>query len=319
MSIAIKFTFTLIIIVASFFMGYCSQDSNFPVLTGPYLGQKPPGSIPEIFAQNILNTEKTRAFGSVFSPGGNEFYCVHFEKSDDLSGGIVRMRRVNNIWIKPELLHFNSETWDNDMCLSADGNLIIFRSFRTIPDWNKPENEAYLWYAKRTENGWSKAKPLFCGGKPVSTVFPSIAKNSDLYFSIREKEKSGIYRARAVDRVYSTPEHVFSAVDSAANEGDMYVAPDESYMIISCSRHQDNIGGSKWGDLYITFKMKDGTWCEEINMGDPINTRIVEYCPQVTPDGKYLFFTRYNPETKNGDIYWMDAKVIEQYRPDKDE
>ncbi|MCJ8272850.1 MAG: hypothetical protein MJK04_26065, partial [Psychrosphaera sp.] len=31
---------------------------EIPVLTGPYLGQKPPGSTPEIFAPGIVNTEE---------------------------------------------------------------------------------------------------------------------------------------------------------------------------------------------------------------------------------------------------------------------
>jgi hypothetical protein len=41
---------------------------SFPVLQGPYLGQKPPGLTPEVFAPGILNNEKMGAFCSVFSP-----------------------------------------------------------------------------------------------------------------------------------------------------------------------------------------------------------------------------------------------------------
>lgn len=31
-----------------------AQQVNFPELTGPYLGQKPPAAIPEIFAPGII-------------------------------------------------------------------------------------------------------------------------------------------------------------------------------------------------------------------------------------------------------------------------
>lgn len=32
-----------------------AQQSDFPKLTGPYLGQKPPGTTPEIFAPGIVS------------------------------------------------------------------------------------------------------------------------------------------------------------------------------------------------------------------------------------------------------------------------
>ena len=35
------------------------KNGEFPVLKGPYLGQKPPGMKPEIFAQGIITTDKS--------------------------------------------------------------------------------------------------------------------------------------------------------------------------------------------------------------------------------------------------------------------
>lgn len=37
--------------------GYAGQE-DFPVLKGPYLGQKPPGMTPDIFAPGFVSTEK---------------------------------------------------------------------------------------------------------------------------------------------------------------------------------------------------------------------------------------------------------------------
>jgi tricorn protease-like protein len=72
-------------------------------------------------------------------------------------------------------------------------------------------------------------------------------------------------------------------------------------------------------------------------MGKSINTEVTEFCPSVSPDGKYLFFSsnrslfsNYSREpityeekirilnsAKNGsnDIYWVDAKIIEELKP----
>ena len=44
-------------------------------------------------------------------------------------------------------------------------------------------------------------------------------------------------------------------------------------------------------------------------MGDVLNSPDIDYCPMVSPDGEVLFFSRGN------DIYWVDAQIIEQFRP----
>ncbi|NNE58486.1 MAG: hypothetical protein HKN36_10290 [Hellea sp.] len=53
-------------------------------------------------------------------------------------------------------------------------------------------------------------------------------------------------------------------------------------------------------------------------MGDTINTAAAENYPSVSPDGKFLFFDRRLPADENGekpvDIYWADAKIIEELR-----
>jgi hypothetical protein len=224
------------------------------------------------------------------------------------------MKRINNKWSKPEVLSFSGNGIDNDLCMSEDGTKIVFRSWRALPDGKKPKNHSYLWCVERTKDGWSKAKPLLCGGEPVRTGYPSMASNRTLYFAHKRDGICGIYRSRLVDGAYGTPEHVFTAIDTIGTEGDMYVAPDESYMIISLWDHPGNIGSSK-GDLYITFKKKDGTWTDEINMGEMFNIHCGENCPMVSPDGKYFFFNRYCEDKDKGDMYWVDAKIIETYRP----
>ena len=55
---------------------------------------------------------------------------------------------------------------------------------------------------------------------------------------------------------------------------------------------------------------QDGAWCEIINMGNSINTDGNERFPNLTPDGKYFFFNR------TGDVYWVDAKIIDKLKPD---
>ena len=73
-------------------------------------------------------------------------------------------------------------------------------------------------------------------------------------------------------------------------------------------RRQDN-------DIYVYFKEKDGTWTKPINLGSTVNTNFNETCPSITPDGKYLFFGRYNEEGGLSNFYWVSAEVINKVRP----
>ncbi|MCK4942707.1 MAG: PD40 domain-containing protein [Candidatus Aminicenantes bacterium] len=226
------------------------------------------------------------------------------------------MRKINNIWTKPEKLHFNSTSSDNDMCMSADGNKLIFRSWRALPNGKKPKDHSYLWFVERAKEGWTEAKPVLCGGSPVRTGYPSISKNGALYFAHRKNNHLGIYRSRSINEGYNTPEYVYTVINQDFIHGDMFVAPDESYMIIS-GRDRDGKIGYGGLDLHIIFRQSYRTWTKAINMGSTINSRYGENCPQVSPDGKYFFFNRYNPDSKKGNMYWVSAKIIEKLKPEE--
>jgi hypothetical protein len=291
----------------------CMQDSAPPALTGPYMGQSPPGSQPAVFLPGLLNTAETGAFCTVFTPAGDEFYFVHYTKSLDDSGAMKAMRQVEGSWTDPEPLPFTIRGADNDMCLSIDGNRMIFRSWRPLPDGTQPEGHSWLWFSDRTADGWTEAKPFLCGGRPVRTGYPSMSADGTVYFAHRRDKILGIYRSVLLDGKYGEPEWVYTLVNNSFIIGDMFVAPDESYMIISGKDPVDMIGHGGL-DLYITFRLPDGSWSEAANLGDGINTGAGENCPQVSPDGRYLFFNRYDAEKQTGDMYWIDAAVLHSFR-----
>lgn len=68
----------------------------------------------------------------------------------------------------------------------------------------------------------------------------------------------------------------------------MYVAPDESYLIVASNRE----GGLDAGDLYIAFRQPDDAWGTLAHMGDVSNSERDDYCPMVSPDGGFFFFSR---------------------------
>ncbi len=46
---------------------------DWPWVSGPYLGQQPPGMTAEMFAPDVVSTDQSEV-NSVFSPDGEEFY-----------------------------------------------------------------------------------------------------------------------------------------------------------------------------------------------------------------------------------------------------
>jgi hypothetical protein len=116
------------------------------------------------------------------------------------------------------------------------------------------------------------------------------------------------------DGSFAEPVNVGLHINSEFGTGDTFVAPDESYLILSSRRP----GGSGNGDLFVSFREEDGRWGEPINLGKSINTDQHEFCPMVTPDGKYLFFSRRWgatwEETTAGDVYWVDARILDRFR-----
>ena len=308
----------LIVIVIFPFCNQINKKVQFTDMKGSYMGQNAPGLTPEVFLPGLLNNDSLGAFCTIFSPIGDEFYFLQYDKKNsDAPGVLSYMKQIDGMWTKPDILHFASGVdYDNDMCMSFDGNKLIFRSWRTLPDGRKPDNHSYLWYVERDEDGWwGDAKPLLFDGEVIRTGYPSIARNKTLYFTHRQDGLLGIYRSFYKDNSYTKPEYVYTVNDTIETEGDMLIAPDESYMIISCWDHPDNIG-SPVGDLYIVFKKDDGTWSEAINMGNEINIECGENCPTLSPDGKYFFFNRYCEEIGIGNMYWVDAGIIEKFKSD---
>jgi len=68
----------LLLSVSIMSSGSHAQD-DFPVLEGPYIGQKPPGLTPEVFAPGIVSTEH-RAWGGSFTPDMKEYYFARRKK-----------------------------------------------------------------------------------------------------------------------------------------------------------------------------------------------------------------------------------------------
>ena len=308
------------------------KESVFYPLKGPYLGQNPPGMTPEIFTPGIISTGHNERIAA-FTPDGKELFYALWGAPH---GVILHLREANGHWTKPEVAPFSGH-YQGDFTMSSDGNTIVFSSNSPFNGTGKPLDDYYIWIVKRTENGWGKPKP-FGPLINLSESFagcPTISDNGNLYFfSDRAggKGNDDIWMSEYLGGPYAKPVNLGDSINTDGFDLDPFIAPDESYIIFA--RIDKERTGSF--DLYISFKKKTGIWTQAENMGDKINSNGSEYCPTVSPDGRYFFFTSnrtiYEPFSEipltygrklkilnspgNGssDIYWIDAKIIEELK-----
>jgi hypothetical protein len=311
-----------------------------PALAGPYLGQTPPGTEPELFAPGLVSTGMhTRDLA--MSPEGDEIY---FSIQAGPLVTILGSRLVDGVWTEPEVAGFSSDpaVGNIEPHISPDGSRFFFVSNRSAdgsppPDARRGQWEsADIWMMERAGGAWGTPQRV---PEPVSTeaqeYFPSTTADGTLYFT-REDPETGrnfIHRARRVGDGYAEPERLPEQINSA-NQFNSFVAPDESYVILGVFGREDSVGGT---DYYVVFRDDDDTWSEPVNLGPLVNqARGEEWSPFVSPDGKYFFFmsgrqpypadaperlTRewlldyhQGPESGNPSIYWMDAGFIEDLR-----
>jgi hypothetical protein len=294
-------------ILLSIIFAFCShvQQDEFPVLKSPYLGQKPPGMVPQKFAPWLISTEQYE-LGSVFSPDLKEF--IYVTPTEERGYVLWMMRCKDGVWGKPFEPSFSKGYKDVDPSYSPDGSKIFFCCS------NRPggQGDMDIWYVERRGYGWSEVKNA---GPEVNSssgeVHAVMTASNALYFRSSRSGNGDIYRAEWINGRFTHVKNLGPNVNSDALDSDCYVDPTESFLIVQSLRQ----GGYGDSDFYISFRGKDG-WSKAVNMGPLINDEKRVLCPAVTPDRKYFFFTRKDSEEDGwGNIYWVDAKIIENLRP----
>jgi hypothetical protein len=281
---------------------------EWPELTGPLLGQTPPGDEPVVFAPGLISTEGARELNAVFSPDMRIFM---FTREID---GVFKMhfsyRGADGRWTRPTLAA-PSRTYpghaDVDMAFAPGGQRLYFISKRPLPGYAM---ETYnIWYSDRSTEGLHP--PVALGphiNGAAHEYYPMVVGDGSLYFSTRRPDSLGqfdSYRAQFRDGRFDPPVNLGPAINSEFSEGDIFVDADETYLIHVATGREDSLGS---GDLYISFRQPDGRWGQDRHMGEVFNSPDIDYCPMVTPDGQYFFFSR------GDDVYWVDASVLDRFR-----
>ncbi len=293
--------------------------TNFPLLKGPYLGQKPPGSVAEIFAPGIISVGGNNHSHPAFSSDGREMFWSVYSHEYNEGNLFYHMKEVNGQWIQPVMSEDSKIYDDGSPFFSNDGNRVYFFSDRPTPESDSSwriQMDFNIWYLQKEGTEWSE--PQWLSTLPNTKEYWEFelcqTKDGSIYYTrsniTNERSPFGIVKSKFKNGKYQKPEVLGDQFNDGNRNRSVYVDPNETYMIFSSNRGNPS-AGQAGQDLYISYRKPGGDWTGPINMGANINTKeTVERFPYVSPNGKYLFFVR-----GYGDIYWVNAKIIEELRP----
>jgi ankyrin repeat protein len=281
-------------------LGVDTSEIQFPRLSGPYLGQSPPESQPEMFAVDIVSTNQFEHGCVTFTPDGQELYWTSSIRPSDsgyITGLIMTSRIENGRWTVPQIAEFSGiVTRDDIPVISPDGRRLFFLSRRG------PHG---MWYVERAGSGWSEPRYIEGGPNDHRPYWQfSVTAGGNIFFSSR----GDIYLSKPVDGGYSVAEKLGATINTAYGEGQVCVAPDESFMIFGASHYPDSLGGD---GFRISYRDSSGSWSTPAKL-ESDGEVLHGICPVLSPDGKYLFFNNMNTGTT--DIYWLDAGFIDSVR-----
>jgi Tol biopolymer transport system component len=291
------------VVLDFFFLSSASTAQN---RDPKYFNEVPPGTTPAVFAQGKVSTTEQFEFGAVFSKDRSEFYYGVF-----LNGRAeTRMMKFENgNWTSPVTILSHNVYSYNDPFLTPDEKKLFFISDRPL-NGQGPKKDYDIWYIERQSGKWSE--PINAGkniNSDKNEYYISFTRNGKMYFSSNVADKAGtnnfdIYSAEFRSGEFLPAVRLGEAVNSPAYEADVFVSPDESYVIFAADRP----GGLGSGDLYVSFRDANGNWTASRSLGNTINTETDDFCPYVTSDGKYLFYA------SRGDVYWVSTEVIKKLR-----
>ncbi|MCK5028447.1 MAG: PD40 domain-containing protein [Bacteroidales bacterium] len=279
---------------------YAGAQEYIENAEGDYFGQIVPQDSAIIFAPEIVSVANRYEYGLAISPNHDEvfFTCEGAEDSTQISG-LLRIKREGDRWLKPQKANLNQEAlWEQEAFFTPDGKNVFYAVSDSIG--------TKIWTSSKIADGWSKGELLnsSINNSAKRLFYTSFNSKGDMYYTNVDEFK--IYKSEVINGAYNNYTDI-----GLPRAGHAFVALDESFIIFD-SRQQDSYGKL---DIYVSFKEENGSWSNPINLGIKVNSEYSETCPALSPDGKYIFFGRYNDINEKSNIYWISSDIIQKLKP----
>jgi hypothetical protein len=268
-----------------------------------YLGQKRPLDTPYVFADKMLIPDSGIALGrSAFSQDGKVYYYCNAQGW------------FSNARPKLKYLKYQDGKWQGPFIL-CDGysspTFSIDQQTLYLAGGKGDGKHSFVSAIHRQGEGWSKPEIYLEAGFGLYEFMPT--KSGTFYVGSNGRQgnlrdyKTYDFCSLTINKGDTVVKSLGTEINTPAFDGDFYVAPDESFMIVSYKEKPDYEC-----ELGISFRRADGSWPAPINLGPLINDgdahRWGEY---VTPDGKYLIYTK-GTSPKDCHLYWVRFDTLKK-------
>lgn len=252
-----------------------------------YFDQQSSNDTPVVFAPGIVSNEWGNRDMAISPKGDELFYTIQYGRG--LISAVMYSKKINGKWSEPDVASFSGMYNDLEPAFSADGEKLFFVSNRPLSNEGKAKDYD-VWFVTKQNGAWGNAQNI---GAPVNSdkdeFYPSLTKKGDIYFTraVDGKEEDILF-CKYTGNKYEEAQPLPDAINSVNDEFNAFIDPDEQFIIFSVYGRKDDNGG---GDLYISKKNEKGEWVQAVNLKTPLNSKYLDYCPYITSDKKYFFFT----------------------------
>jgi len=272
----------LALVLVLFFGSFISAQPIPP--DSLYLGQIPPGNIPQIFNLSV-NTGSIPAERIAISNDNKEIYYSEVHSYYPTTGDTIKYYRYSgNNWTGPFKLF---ESYSSP-ALSVNGDTMYFQNANVE-----------TFYSVNNGLNWSNPKRLLTN---LNTAHYLQGTNNGNYY-ISSIPNVGIGASDWCKLLINGPDTTTVSLglplNSAGDNLDFFVSRNESFIIVS-----KPIGNS--AKLCISYPKNDGSWTNPKNLGSQINFGLSMWGPYVSSDNKYLFYTTgTQPDYSDTYVYWV--------------
>ncbi len=257
-----------------------------------------------IFGEGVVSIPGRNEFAPFLSATGDSMY-FSTENNDGSALSSYLLTQESGVWSAPEEILLKDESNNSiEVYLNSD-NTILYFTQRTGTD---SQNYEYrFWKTVRNSNGsWSdpvEAEEQLNSIRNKRRI--NVVNNQNIYFSADGDLYFSTYQPD--DGTYASPQKFEYPVNTDSWEGDLYVNPQENYLLFSSSRED---GQNK--DIYISYKFNNGLWTNPKKLIPAVNTANPEFSPYMSPNERFLFFSRTVGDETN--IYWIENHFTESLK-----
>lgn len=285
------------------------RAAGFAALSGPYLGQVPPGNTPELFAPGLISKSDSLAGGVAFSGDGRLLAYKLAVPGETWDEQIWFTLEQGGRWTEPRRFPFDGQFQDWDFQFSLAERSLHFTSKRPARIQGNESPYSHIWKSEFVNGGWTEPTLV---GEPVNQLdngsgYPSFTADGTVYFHSQRPDGRGgtdIYRARSINGKYAEAENLGEVINTPGQDLDPAIAPDESFLIFLSNR--PNNGPTAY-DLFVAFRDPDDNWSNPQGLYPLVGNNAG--LPVISADGRYFFFARYEKigGTNDGELIGMDA------------